>query len=74
MKLEGVSQSDLLHPSVQRAQGCCLQVVEGRCDGAHQGHEEKRHLENIFANEVKALDELIVPGAVLKAKYKAKEP
>ncbi len=36
-------------------------MVESGCDISHQAHEEKRHLQDLVAQEVQAFHKLIIP-------------
>lgn len=51
-----------------------MHIVECRGDVAHQRHEEKGDLQNIFLDEVEAPDKLVVPSDMVQAQEKGENP
>jgi len=51
-----------------------VQVVEGGCDVAHQCHEEDGDLEDVVLDKDETVDDLVVPGDMVKGEDGREEP
>lgn len=60
--------------AVDPLEGVHEQIIQRRRDGAHDQHEEERHLQHRARDEVEAVDQVVVPGLVVQVDEDAQDP